>query len=178
MSLDKYDDSAEGGYSVAEKLGMVAMEQMDPAELGLPDAKAAKQIISGENAKPEVMKLGDFVTFEASVVPPRLRAHWALQDLAVKPDNPKDWEATWCEEHANEFAVQGLLHSGAMAAKIGQLFKDPILGFCEMLRKAAQILEDKYNELKETDPNPIITRDQAAETKSAIRPTVLPDPKR
>ncbi len=178
MSLDKYDDSKEGGYSVAEKLAMVAQEQMDPAELGLPDAKAAKNIITGENEKPEVMKLGDFVTFEASVVPPRLRAHWAYQDLEVKPGNQKDWEANWCEEHKDEYAIQGLLHSGAMAARVGQLFRDPILGFCELMRKNAQILEDKYNELKKTDPNPIVTRDETAKAQSNVRPTVLPDPQR
>lgn len=160
---DKYDDRDKGGYSYAEKLKLAAEGLMDPQEIGLPpDAAGVKAANEELNPKPVLMKLGDFVTFEASVVPPQLRAHWACQDLAIKPDNPKAWEADWCEQHKTEFAVQGLLHSGALAAKVGQLFKDPILGFVEMMRKAADILEQKYNELKKTDPNPVITREEAA----------------
>lgn len=163
----KYDDKDKGGYDYAEKLRLVAAGQMDPTEIGLPPEEAGQKAALNElDDKPKVMKLGDFVTFEASVVPPQLRAHWARQDLKIQPDNPKGWESDWCEQHKDEHAIQGLLHSGALAAKIGQLFKDPILGFVTMLRQSADILEQKYNELKKTDPNPIITRDEAAEAEA------------
>jgi hypothetical protein len=163
---DKYDDTEKGGYSYPEKLAMVAAEQMDPQEIGLPpnedgNPKGARAAQEELEDKPKIPKLGDFVTFEASIVPPALRAHWARQDLAIQPDNARVWEAEWCEEHKNEFAIQAMLHSGAMAARIGQLFSDPILGFVELMRKSADILEEKYNELKKTDPNPIITREEA-----------------
>ncbi len=164
---DKYDDRDKGGYSYGEKLKLAAAGMMDPQEIGLPPEEAGQKAALNElDDKPKVMKLGDFVTFEASVVPPQLRAHWARQDLKIQPDNPKGWEADWCESHKNEHAIQGLLHSGALAAKVGQLFTDPILGFVALIRKAADILEDKYNELKKTDPNPIITRDEAAEAET------------
>ena len=166
---EKYDDRDKGGYSYAEKLKLVAAGHMDPKEIGLPpETEGQKAAIDELDGKPKLLKLGDFLTIEMSVVPPRLRAHWALQDLAIKPDNPKEWEANWCEEHKNEFAVQGMLHSGAMISRAGQLFSDPILGFVEMLRKYADTLEAKYNELKQTDPNPIITRDEIEATQKKL----------
>jgi hypothetical protein len=161
---EKFNDEAKGGYSYAEKLALVAQEAMDPSEIGLETAAQARAKIVDK--PPALMKLSDFVTFEASVVPPQLRAHWAYQDLTIKPENMKAWEADWCEQHKNEYAIQGLLHSGGLAAQVGQLFTDPILGFCEMLRKAAELLEKKYEELKKTDPNPIITRDEATKESS------------
>jgi hypothetical protein len=164
---DKYDDSKDGGYSYGEKLKMAAEGMLDPQEIGLPKDDAGIKAAQNELKPPTVMKLGDFVTFEASVVPPQLRAHWAWQDLAVKPsEHMKAWEAEWCADHKNEHAIQGLLHSGALAAKVGQLFTDPILGFVDLMRKAADILEQKYKELKENDPNPIITRDEAAQEEA------------
>ena len=168
---DKYDDSNKGGYSYAEKLALAAQGHMDPQEIGLPPEEAGQKAAIDEldGKKPELMKLGDFVTFEASVVPIQLRAHWALQDLKIQPENPKGWEADWCEEHKAEVAIQGLLHSGGLAARIGQLFTDPILGFVQLMRKSADILEEKYNELKQTDPNPIVTREEAAKAQPVIR---------
>jgi hypothetical protein len=163
---DKWDDTKDGGYSYQEKLNLVAQGAMDPQEIGLPPEDAGIKAANEElNPKPKVLKLGDFVTVEASVVPPQLRAHWERQDLAIQPDNPKAWEAEWCETHKNEYAVQGLLTSGTLAARVGQIFSDPILGFVEILRKYADILEQKYNELKQTDPNPIITRDEVAKSQ-------------
>ncbi len=164
---DKYDDKANGGYSYPEKLAMAAQGLLDPTEIGLPPDEAGQKAALNElDDKPKLMKLGDFATIELSVVPPQLRAHWAYQDLAIKPDNMKEYEANWCEEHKNEYAIQGLLHSGSLAARVGQLFTDPIIGFVELMHKCADILEQKYNELKKTDPNPIITRDEAAEAEA------------
>lgn len=165
----KYDDSDKGGYSYGEKLRLVAAGQMDPQEIGLPpDLAGQKAAIDELDQKPKLLKLGDFLTVEMSVVPPQLRAHWECQDLKIKPDNPKEWEAKWCEDHKNEYAIQGLLHSGALISRAGQLFSDPILGFVEMLRKYADLVEQKYNELKQTDPNPIITRDEAEAAEKSI----------
>ena len=163
---DKYDDKAKGGYSYAEKLAAVANDMMDPKEIGMSSAQEAQ--LKMLDQKPAEPKLGDFITFEASVVPPALRAHWARQDLKVVPTGitAKEWEQNWIKEHEGEFAIQGRLHSGTMAARVGQIFKDPILGFVELMRNAADILEQKYNELKANDPNPIITRDQKTPEKS------------
>ena len=168
---DKYDDSKEGGYSYAEKLALAAQGHMDPQEIGLPPEEAGQKAAIDEldGKKPEILKLGDFMTIEMSVVPPQLRAHWAFQDLAIKPDNQKGWEANWCEEHKNEFAIQGRLHSGGLVAQVGQLFTDPILGFVQLLKTYATLVEDKYNELKQTDPNPIVTREEAAKAQPVIR---------
>jgi hypothetical protein len=159
---EKYDDSAQGGYSYAEKLALAAQGLMDPQEIGLPpdDAgqKRALQEISGdEELKP---KLGDFVTFEASVVPIQLRAHWARQDLKVVPSGvtAREWEEEWIKEHKHEWAVQGSLHSGTCHATLQRIYADPIIGFVEMMRQAADLLQAKYEDLKRTDPRPIIYR--------------------
>jgi hypothetical protein len=166
---DKYDDSKSGGYSYADKLEMVAKEWMAPEEIGLTSHDEARQEIAGVEKEPQQPKLGDFVTFEASIVPPSLLAHWAYQEQKLKLPlkDQREWEAKWCEEHSGEFQVQAILHTGTLMARSGQTYADPILGFCEQLHKAATLLEAKYNELKKTDPNPIITRD---ETKTD-RPT-------
>lgn len=166
---DKYDDSSKGGYNYAEKLRLVAAGQMDPREIGLPPEEAGQKAAIDElDEKPKLLKLGDFLTVEMSVVPIQLRAHWARQDLKIQPDNPKAWEADWCEQHKSEYAIQGLLHSGGLIARAGQLFNDPILGFVSFLRTYADLVEKKYNELKQTDPNPIITRDEAKAAEKSI----------
>jgi hypothetical protein len=158
---DKYDDTDKGGYSYAEKLALASQGLLDPQEIGLPPEDAGIKAAQEElHPKPKALKLGDFVTVEASVVPPQIRARWERQDLAVQPDNSKAWEADWCEQHKNEFAIQGLLTSGFLAAKVGQIFSDPILGFVQLLRNYADLLEHKYNELKQTDPNPIMSREE------------------
>jgi hypothetical protein len=159
---EKYDDSATGGYSYPEKLAAVAEGLMDPKSIGLPPDKAGQKAAIEEmiGQKPTLPKFGDFITFEASVVPQELRAHWARQDTGLAMDKAAaaDWEAQWIEKHAKEYAIQGRIHSGTIAGQFGQIFSDPILGFCEMLRKTADMLQDRYNELLKTDPNPIVTR--------------------
>lgn len=155
---NQYDDSAKGGYTYEEKLGLVAQGGMDPKTIGLSSAEDAKNIILGQD-KPEP-KLGDFFALEASVVPIALRARWARQDLKIQPENPRGWEADWCEQHKNEHSIQSQFRCGSMAAVFGQTYTDPILGFIEIMRKAATLLEVKYAELKANDPYPIITRDE------------------
>lgn len=154
---DQYDDG-KGGFSYAEKLALVAQGMMAPESIGLSSQEQAYKEITGEEELSP--KLGDFVTFEASTIPSELRAHWACDELKVKPSGfvAKEWEAKWVEEHKDEYAVQGTLHSGTCHATLQRLYSDPIIGFVEMIRQAADLLEAKYNDLKKTDPNPIITR--------------------
>jgi len=168
---DKYDDRDKGGYSYTEKLSLAAQGLMDPQSIGLPPEeagqKAAIQEITGQEQPGP--KLGDFVTFEASIVPLELRAHWARQDLKVVPTGfvAREWEQKWIEEHKDEYASQGSLHSGTCHATLQRLYSDPILGFVEMMRQAADLLEAKYEELKRNDPNPIITRTDQAKASGA-----------
>lgn len=159
-STNQYDDAAKGGYSYEEKLNLVAADAMDPHSIGLETAEDAKRIILGQDAPKQ--KLGDFVVFEASVVPLRLRAHWARKDLKVQPIGAaaKAWEADWCEQNKGSFSIQGRLRSGTMTAMVQQEFNDPILGFAVLLRQTADMIEAKYTELKKTDENPVETRDE------------------
>jgi hypothetical protein len=155
---DKYDDGSKGGYSYTEKLALVAQDMMAPTEIGLTSREEAIKEITGE--EDPGIKLGDFITFEASVIPNELRAHWARQDLKVAPTGvtAQEWEAAWIEEHKNEFAIQGTVHSGTCHATVQRMYTDPILGFCDMMKNTATMLETKYEEIKKNDPNPIITR--------------------
>jgi hypothetical protein len=159
---EKYDEAAQGGYSYADKLKAVAAGMMDPQEIGLPPDQAGQKAAIDEidDKEPTKEKFGDFVQFEASVVPQELRAHWARQDTGLVMDKlaAKDWEEKWVKEHEGEFAIQGRFQSGTIAAQFGQLFRDPVLGFAEMLRKLADLVTEKYEELKKADPNPIVTR--------------------
>ncbi len=152
------------GFSYAEKLSLVAAGNMDPKEIGVASAEEAQLKILGE-APPQV-KLGDYVMFEASVVPLALRAHWAAQELKVIPTDKKAWEEQWIEKNKNTFAIQGQIQSGTCMARAGQIYSDPILGLCEQMHRAADLLKEKYEELKKTDPNPILTRDEIRQQKS------------
>lgn len=153
----KYDDSGTGGYNYLEKLGMVAKGLMDPKEIGMASVDDAIFEITG--TKPPLPFMGDWATFEVSVVPLDIQAKWARQELKVIPPNPVEWEAEWKEAHKNEFRVQGILKSGNCAAQVDQTFTDPILGFADMMRKAADMLMVRYNQVKEANPNPIKTRE-------------------
>lgn len=146
MSDNKYDDSAKGGFSFEEKLRMVAEEQMAPSEIGLADANEARLQLMPEAAKKLVF--GTTLIFRAGVVPPELRAEWALQETKVvlAPSDALRWKADWMEEHKHEYPIQGDLCCGNANARFGQAFKDPVLGLCQMLRIAADTLEKKYTE--------------------------------
>lgn len=157
----KYDDSAKGGYSYAEKLGLVAKGLMDPHEIGMTSADDAIYAITGLEKPAPVSFLGDWLQFEASVVPLAQRAKWARQDLKVIPTNPRAWEADWCEEHKAEYQLQGILRSGNCQARIDQTFTDPILGFAEFLRQASDLLLQRYEIIKKENPeHPFKTREE------------------
>lgn len=149
--IEKYDDSAKGGYSYAEKLEAVAAGNMAPEEIGMASAEEAQlQIVPDSKRQPV---FGTTMMFRAGVVPLELRAFWAEQEhkqarKIISSDSNFDKEA-WMKANANEFPIQGDLICGQAAAKFAQKFKDPILGMCEMLRKAADLLEKKYLESSE-----------------------------
>ena len=161
MDTPKYDDSATGGYSYLEKLALVAQGSMDPKEIGMADANEAHRELMGEPRKAEPY-LGDWITFEASVVPMSIRSRWARQDLKIVPTNTREWEAEWAEQHKDEFRVQAIMRSGNIMAQLDQTFVDPIKGFGELLRKAADALESRYETLKKESKQPIKTRDDIA----------------
>lgn len=153
---DKYDDKEKGGYGYAEKLALVAKGLMNPNEIGMASADEAIFEITG--TKPPPPFLGDWVTFEASVIPLEVQSKWARQALKVIPTNPAEWEAEWREKHKNEFRLQGILRSGSCMAQVDQTYTDPILGMAELMGRAAKILLDRYDQLKKETDKPIKTR--------------------
>ncbi len=162
---NQYDDTEKGGFTYLEKLALVAKGQMNPNEIGMASQDDAIYEITGKK-RPDAW-LGDWVTFEASIVPLNVRAQWARQALKVVPTDTAQWEADWRAEHKDEHQVQGILKSGSVGAVVDQTYADPILGFAEMLRRAATMLEQRYEEIKIANPDkPIKTReDLAAEAK-------------
>jgi hypothetical protein len=167
---DKYDDSDKGGHSYAEKLALVSKGLMDPKEIGMVSADDAIYEITGLKKPPTEPWLGDWITFEASVVPLEVRSKWARQELKVIPTNPQQWEAEWRQEHKNEFQVQTVLRSGNVQARLDQIFTDPILGFAELLRRSSDLLLVRYEQIKKENPRqPIKTRsDLEAEKRAAL----------
>jgi hypothetical protein len=165
----KYDDSDSGGFSYLEKIALVAKGQMNPHEIGMTSQDDAIREITGKKLEKPQPFLGDWVTFEASVIPLDVLAKWARKDLKVIPTDTAQWEADWKEQHKAEFRVQGILKSGSVGAVVDQKYTDPILGFCEMLRQAADMLTERYEQIKNETDKPIKTRDDLraeAEAKS------------
>jgi hypothetical protein len=149
MGTENYDDSAKGGYSYAEKLQQVALGNMDPKEIGMASQEDAQLKIEPKEAvKP---KIGTTVMFRAGAIPMELRVMWARQQhnaerKIISAETDFD-EAAWIEANKNEYPIQGDLICGQAAAKFQQTFKDPVLGLCQMLKKAGAMLEAKYMEL-------------------------------
>jgi hypothetical protein len=167
---DKYDDSQKGGYSYSEKLALVSKGLMDPHEIGMTSQDDAIYEITGLKPPPKVGFLGDWVTFEASVVPLEVRSKWARAEQKVIPPDPKMWEAEWRQEHQKEHQIQGILRSGNVQARVDQIFTDPILGFAELLRRVSDMLLVRYEQLKKENPeHPFKTRaDLEAEKRAAL----------
>jgi hypothetical protein len=149
MGTEQYDDSAKGGYSYAEKLQQVALGNMDPKSIGMTSAEDAQlKIEPKEKVAP---KIGTTVLFRAGAVPMELRVLWAKQEhnknrKIISAETDFD-EAAWIEANKNDFPIQGDLICGQAAAKFSQTYKDPVLGLCQMLKKAGAMLEAKYLEL-------------------------------
>jgi hypothetical protein len=157
----KYDDSQTGGYSYSEKLALVAKGLMEPKEIGMASADDAIYEITGLK-KPDAQPwLSDFITFEASVVPLEVRAQWARQEEKVIPADSVGWKEAWMDKHRNEHRIQAILRSGNIKAMLDQTFTDPIYGFAELLRQASDMLTQKYEEIKQTNPEkPVKTREE------------------
>lgn len=139
--INKYDDSAKGGYSYAEKLQLVAEDKMDPKEIGLASADQAKLQVMPD-AEPN-RKFGDFITFEASVVPLALRARWARQDEKVIPIDTAVWEANWIEAHRHEYAIQCRARCGNALATLERLVTEPHEGFFILLDDVAKLFREE-----------------------------------
>lgn len=146
--LNKYDDSAKGGYTYEEKLAQVAMGNMDPKEIGLADAAEAQALI-GKNPKPR--KLGKYITFEASPVPLEIRGEWAYSELTIIPSDKVAWIEEWKEKNKDTFNIQFRLHCGNVAYQAGQSFTNEVLGFATLLEEAAIIIRKEYEREKQAE---------------------------
>jgi hypothetical protein len=164
---DKYDDGVKGGYTYGEKLALVAQGNMDPHEIGLTTPEDAIKELVGDTEPPKPW-LSDFLTFEAVVVPPSVRAKWARSEEKIIPIDEVGWLENWAKEHASEHAIQGRLCSGNCTANFGQKFADPILGFAEMLRNAATLLEERYEQVKAVNDHPVKTREEIEAEKAKL----------
>lgn len=159
MEINKYDDSAKGGYSYAEKLALVAQEAMAPEEIGLVSAEQAKDII-----EPPKRKLGDFLTFEVSEVPKDLQALWAYQESKIVLDNEakQAYMDNWKKEHEGEIRLQGRVRSGTALAQLDLKVTDKIEGFCLLMEQAAEIVREEYaNEKKILEGSDVLPAEQS-----------------
>lgn len=158
-------ENTNEGYTYGEKLALVAQELMDPKEIGLASAEEAKLRILGD-PKPEI-KLGNFVTFEASVVPLTIRAEWARQEAKIVPFDTEAWMA----EHKKEFRIQARLRCGTAFGLFDQTFSEPIAGLIAMMENAVARLREKLAEEQAAEANtetpalPAPTTDEPTESK-------------
>jgi hypothetical protein len=140
-------------YTYAEKLALIQKGLMAPEDLGIvptaaeaSEATAGGEIIDPEfdpNKKPE---LGDFIVFQASEVPPDLRAEWARLDAKAKTKIvPFEFDKeAWKKEHENEHQVQCKAQCGTASMMVEGMFSDKILGLCNMLDAAAKQFREFY----------------------------------
>jgi hypothetical protein len=172
MSRKRKDNDKE--YTPTEILGQVALGNMDPKEAGLtqpiPIVGTDKNVeptkidirgpvpIIGEGQSPKVMPaappkrvLGDRVEFQAAVVPLELRAEWEYQDskIVLPPAEKEAWVAKWVSANQTSFRVQGMVACGNGVLRLDQIFTDPVLGLCGLLREAADKIEKEYNRQKD-----------------------------
>lgn len=130
----------EHEFTYAEKLELINRGEMDPNELGLTADEAGPQLAVMDDAPVEV-RLGQVLNLKIGVVPIELRAHWAEQESKIIGGFDKE---KWMAEHRDTFELQGQLNCGNATARFGQLFRDPIIGFCQLMRQAADRLETEY----------------------------------
>jgi len=71
-----------------------------------------------------------------------------------------EWQKNWVEKHKSEHLAQGRMSSGSNAAQFGQVYSDPILGFAELLRQTATMLEQRYEQIKAINDHPVKTREE------------------
>lgn len=144
-----YDDTAKGGLSYGEKLALVANDLIDPAEVGLKSAEEAKlQIMPPPEQRP---LLGDFVTFEASEVPPPLRAKWAREATNIVQTSKgaeRDLDEAWIEENQKSMLIQSRMRYGTHLGTFQQEFDrtqiPKVLAFAHFMRVCAGKLEELF----------------------------------
>ena len=164
------NDPSPNKYTKTEILGQVGLGNMDPKEAGITrdlpivgtgDTVAPDKIdhrgpipIIGASQDDGASSLevlpkappkrfyGPQVEFQASVVPIALRAEWEAQEAKIVPF---DKEA-WVEANKNTFRVQGLVACGNGVMRLDQTFTDPVLGQCELMRRAADQLQQAYEQ--------------------------------
>jgi hypothetical protein len=132
-------------FTNEEKLDLIEKGLMDPAEMGLTCKPSELPAVMGEAPKilppaVTVPKLGNWLTFEASPVPPDIRAMWAKQDAVIIPFDVEAYK----EQIKDEALIQVIFRCGNLQAKLEQLVKADALheGFAMMLEKAAAALRD------------------------------------
>jgi hypothetical protein len=154
------DDPHPNEYTFAEKLAAVNAGVMAPEDLGvLPTPGDASEATAGgveiKPATPEELakkpETGDYIVFQAAVVPPDLRSEWARLD--AKAENKIlpfafDKEA-WKKAHEAEHLIQAKFQCGTASGAIEGKFSDKILGLCNLLDAASKQLREFYaNEQK------------------------------
>jgi hypothetical protein len=141
-------------YTYEEKLMLVSKGLMDPKEVGVTgdipiigQTNAQGQIAALPPA-PTAPTLGPWITFEATPVPPDVRAMWAGEESKIVPFDVEKWR----EEHKGEHLIQCILRCGNVQGRFEQLFKgeEPGTlhrGFVQMLRQAADTFEKLLNKM-------------------------------
>jgi hypothetical protein len=146
-------DPSPEAYTPTEILEQVALGNMSPLDAGItgpipiigesqPDPANLRVLPKG----PTPRKFGEQMEFQASVVPLTIRAEWERQDAKIIPF---DTEA-WIEQHKNEYRVQAMLACGNGVLRLDETYSDGVLGFCDIMRKAAQMLEEAYKKDNES----------------------------
>ena len=155
------DEKNPNEYTYAEKLAAVNAGLMDPAELGVipTPGDQADSTAGGVEIKPatpeELAKkpeTGDYIVFQAAVMPPDLLAEWAR--IEAKKESKilpfKFDKEQWKEEHKHEHRIQARFQCGTAAGTIEGTFSDKVLGLCNLLDAAAKQIREFYENEKNT----------------------------
>jgi len=157
------NDPHPNEYTFAEKLAAVNAGVMAPEDLGvLPTPGDASEATAGgleiKPATPEELakkpETGDYIVFQAAVVPLDLRATWS--ELDAKATNKIlpftfDKEA-WKDAHKHEHVIQAKFQCGTASGAIEGKFSDKVLGLCNLLDAASKQIREFYaNEKSKTD---------------------------
>lgn len=144
-------------YTPEEKLMLVNKGLMDPKEVGIAgdihiigQTPTAPPNLVALPPAPKLPTLGPWITFEATPVPPDVRAMWAQDEAKIVPFDT----AAWKEEHKNEHLVQCIIRCGNIQGRLEKLFTgedESTLhrGFVTMLRDAADTFETLLNKAQE-----------------------------
>lgn len=148
-------------YTYGERLALVNAGLMAPEDLGIlptpgDKTEATEGGVEIKPATPEELakkpELGDYVVFQAALVPLMLRGEWARLDY--KQEHPLDPKLegfnkeTWMEEHKDEHVIQAKFQCGTASGTIEGKFSDKILGLTNLLNAAAEQIKKFYEQEK------------------------------